>query len=283
MSVRPGAEPFVAEGGDVGVLVCHGFTGNPGSMRPWAEHLAAAGHTVELPRLPGHGTTVQDMRRTRWPDWLAEVDAAFQRLRSRSRTVVVAGLSMGGALALRMAELHPDDVAGLVLVNPAVTLDDPRLAALPVIRWVLPYGAAVGNDIRKPGVTEGAYEKVPTQALYSFLAGCREVVEGLPGVHQPVLLIRSRVDHVVPAASSALILDRIASTDRTEIVLEDSYHVATLDNDAPLIFERSAEFIDRVTAAEVSPAGGGGVPADVDARSERTVEQGAAFTTRDRS
>ena len=249
MSVRPGAETFVAEGGDVGVLVCHGFTGNPGSMRPWAEHLAAAGYAVELPRLPGHGTTVQDMRRTRWPDWVAEVDAALARLRSRTRAVVAVGLSMGGALALRMAELHPADVAGLVLVNPAVKLEDPKLRALPVIRWVLPYVPPVGNDIKKPGVTEGAYDKVPTQPLHSFLTGCHEVVADLPSVRQPVLLIRSREDHVVPASSSALILDRIGSADRTEIVLENSYHVATLDNDAPLIFERSAEFVEKVTVA----------------------------------
>lgn len=248
MSVRPGAEPFSAVGGDVGVLVCHGFTGNPGSMRPWAEHLAAAGHCVELPRLPGHGTTVQEMRRTRWPDWVAEIDAAFGRLRARTGTVVVVGLSMGGALALRMAQLHPDDVAGLVLVNPAVRLDEPKYTVLPVARFLLPYVPPVGNDIKKPGVSEGAYDRVPTQPLHSFRTGCREVVDELPAVRAPVLLIRSRVDHVVPASNSALILERIGSPDRAEIVLENSYHVATLDYDAELIFDRSVDFIDRVAA-----------------------------------
>ena len=249
MTVRPGAEPFSSEGDDVGVLICHGFTGNPSSMRPWAEHVAAAGHTVSLPRLPGHGTTPADMRRTRWADWVGEVDAAFTDLRARTRTVVVAGLSMGGALALTMAERHGDDVAGLVLVNPAVTVEDPRLVALPLIRWFVPYLPGVGNDVKKPGVTEDAYPKIPSHALASMLAGYQEVVADLPKVHQPILLIRSREDHVVPASSSALILQRVSSTETTEVVLENSYHVATIDSDAPAIFDQAETFIAQVAGA----------------------------------
>lgn len=249
MTVRPGAEPFFSEGDDVGVLICHGFTGNPSSMRPWAEHVAASGHTVSLPRLPGHGTTVADMRRTRWADWVAEIDQAFTELRSRTRTVVVGGLSMGGALALTMAERYGDDVAGLVLVNAAVKVEDPRLIALPLIRWFVPYVPGVGNDVKKPGVTEDAYAKVPSHALASMLAGYKDVVADLPKVQQPLLLIRSREDHVVPASSSALILQRVSSPETTEVVLEDSYHVATIDNEAQTIFEQADAFIAQVAGA----------------------------------
>ncbi|MFI7589456.1 alpha/beta hydrolase [Spongisporangium articulatum] len=247
MTVRPGAEPFHSDGDDVGVLVLHGFTGNPTSMRPWAEAIAATGRTVALPRLPGHGTTVQDMRSTRWEDWVAEADSAFHTLRAKVSTVVVCGLSMGGALALTLAERYPAEVAGLVLVNPAVRIDDPRLVALPVVKWLTPYLPPVGNDIKKPGVTEDAYGKIPSHALASSLAGYKGVVADLPKVTAPLLLIRSRVDHVVPASSSALILSKVSSPDPVEIVLEDSYHVATLDNDAPTIFEKSIEFIEQVT------------------------------------
>ena len=104
MPLLPGAKPFFADGGPVGVLVVHGFTGSPQSMRPWAEHLAAAGHTVSLPRLPGHGTRWEDLQLTRWPDWYGEVDNAFRALRSRCDQVFVMGLSMGGTLSLRLAE-----------------------------------------------------------------------------------------------------------------------------------------------------------------------------------
>jgi carboxylesterase len=255
--VRPGAEPYAHDGDDIGVLLCHGFTGNPSSLRPWAESIAAAGHTVRLPRLPGHGTTWQEMGRTRWADWYGELEAAFTELRARTRVLVVGGLSMGGGLALQLAQQHPaDDGAGvdaLVLVNPAVRVDDPRLKALPVVRWLAPSLPPVGNDIKKPGAIEDAYSRIPPHALHSMLAGYRGVVAELPAVKQPVLLFRSPQDHVVPASSSAQILDRISSTDAEEVLLEDSFHVATLDNDAPMIFNRTISFLDRIAG----PGGGG--------------------------
>src|SRR6478736_8037433 len=133
VAILPGAEPFSHDGSDVGVLLVHGFTSTPQSLRPWAEHLAEAGFSVRLPRLPGHGTTWQEMNRTQWADWQAETERAFGELVDRCDRFFVAGLSMGGALAVRIAERHAANVAGLVLVNPCVTLGDPRLAALPVI------------------------------------------------------------------------------------------------------------------------------------------------------
>ena len=251
MSVRPGAEPFSHDGDDVGVLLCHGFTGNPSSLRPWAEELAAAGHTVRLPRLPGHGTTWQEMGRTRWQDWFGEVDKAFRELRARSRVVVVGGLSMGGALALRLAEVHgggENGVNGLVLVNPAVKLEDRRLAAVPVARWVVPSFPPVGNDIKKPGSVEDAYDKIPSHALHSMLGFYKVVAADLGRVDQPILLLRSPEDHVVPPSSSAFVLSQVASADVTEILTEDSYHVVTLDNDAPTVFRESLAFVERVAS-----------------------------------
>jgi carboxylesterase len=251
VSVRPGAEPFAHDGDDVGVLLCHGFTGNPSSLRPWAEELAAAGHTVRLPRLPGHGTTWQEMGRTRWQDWFGEVDKAFRELRARSRVVVAGGLSMGGALALRLAQVHgggETGVNGLVLVNPAVKLEDRRLAAVPVARWVVPSFPPVGNDIKKPGAVEDAYDKIPPHALHSMLGFYRLVAADLGKVDQPLLLLRSPEDHVVPPSSSAFVLANVSSSDVTEKLCADSYHVATLDNDAPMIFSESLAFVERLAS-----------------------------------
>ena len=183
VAVLPGAEPLHHDGGSVGVLLCHGFTGCPQSLRPWAEYLIAAGLSVSLPLLPGHGTTWQDMNRSRWPEWYATVDVALSQLRGRCETVVVAGLSMGGALALRLAEQRGADVAGLVLVNPAVKIEDPRLRVLPLLRFLLPSLPAIGGDIKKPGVTELAYERTPLQALHSMVAMYAAVAEDLPSVN----------------------------------------------------------------------------------------------------
>ena len=247
MAVLPGAEPFTSDGGAVGVVLCHGFTGTPQSLRPWAEALAAAGHTVRLPLLPGHGTTWQDMNRSTWRQWYGAVDEAFREVSQRCETVVVAGLSMGGALALRLAEEHGDAVSGLVLVNPCVRLEDPRLRALPVLRRVTSSVAPIASDIRKAGSVELAYARTPLHALHESLALYRHVVADLHRVDQPLLLFRSVVDHVVPASSSALVLASVSSGDAVEVLCENSYHVATLDHDAELIVAGSLDFISRLS------------------------------------
>ena len=247
MAILTGAEPFNHDGSDVGVLLCHGFTSTPQSLRPWGEYLAERGQTVRIPLLPGHGTTWQEMNRTRWQDWYSCVDTAFRELHERCERVFVGGLSMGGALALQLAQEHGPRISGLVLVNPAVKFDDPRTRVVPILKHLVGSLEAIGNDVKKEGVTELAYTRTPLKAGHSQLIAWQTVIRDLPEVTQPVLLLRSTQDHVVPASSSALILSRISSRDRTEILLEDSYHVATLDNDAPRIFDESAKFIERIS------------------------------------
>ena len=251
MSVRPGAEPYSHDGtgdhGRTGVVLAHGFTGSPASMRPWAEFLADTGYTVRVPRLPGHGTTWQEMNRTRWHDWYAAVDSAFRELHEQCDQVFVGGLSMGGALATRLAQEHGPRVKGLMLVNPAYKVEDVRLRALPLLQAVLPSLPGIGNDIKKPGEDEICYDRVPLKALYSQTQLWATVVRDLPEVTQPLLLWHSVDDHVVPASSSELLLSRVSSIDVTESVLHDSYHVATLDHDAPRIFEESVRFIERLS------------------------------------
>jgi carboxylesterase len=216
-------------------------------MRPWGEYLAERGYTVHVPLLPGHGTTWQEMNNTRWQDWYSCVDTAFRELHQTCERVVVGGLSMGGALALQLAQEHGPRISGLVLVNPAVKFEDPRTHLLPVLKHVLGSLEAIGNDVKKDGVTELAYTRTPLKAAHSQLVAWQSVVRDLPEITQPVLLLRSTQDHVVPASSSALILSRISSRDVAEILLEDSYHVATIDNDAPRVFDESAKFIERIT------------------------------------
>lgn len=255
MPVMPGAEPFVFDGPTgsdaIGFVLCHGFTGTPQSLRPWGEHVAAEGCTVRCPRLPGHGTDWREMNRTTWHDWYGAVDAALAEVRERCGTVIVAGLSMGGALALRLAQRHGSDVDGLVLVNPSVTTLRREMALLPVLSKVVPSFPPVGNDIQKPGVTELAYDRTPLRAANSLRDLWRTVRGDLPRITQPVLLYRSAVDHVVESESSRLVLSSIRSADATEVVLHDSFHVATLDNDAPTIFAGSVEFARRLHAGRV--------------------------------
>jgi carboxylesterase len=231
------------DGGPNGVLISHGFTGSPKSVRPWGQALADAGYSVRVPRLPGHGTTWQELAQTRWQDWYAEVDRALTELRQRCDRVAVAGLSMGGCLALRLAQQRPDDVDALALVNPSIRSTNRRLLALPLLRHVMTSGPAIGDDLVKPGISEGAYERTPLQPLHSLTRLWREVGEDLPKVVAPLLVLRSRIDHVVDPSSAARILSAVSSPVRREILLENSYHVATLDNDAPRIIEESLQFL----------------------------------------
>lgn len=235
-------------------MLCHGFTGSPNSMRPWARYLADRGYSVRLPRLPGHGTRWQDANLTRWPDWYGEVERAFDELAGRCRTVFVCGLSMGGTLALRLAETRGDAVAGMVLVNPSVTSE--RFAAkylLPLLGRVLPAWTSIGNDIKQPGVDEVAYGKVPLKAALSLRELWTVTRADLPRIGQPLLLFRSRVDHVVEPVNASIVRAEVASTDVTERVLENSYHVATLDNDAPEIFLGSVEWMRGHSPARSDP------------------------------
>jgi carboxylesterase len=248
LPVQAHAHPFAANGGPVGVLLSHGFTGSPASMRPWAEFLASHDYTVRVPRLPGHGTTWQELNRSRWQDWYAEAESALDQLVSRCEKVVVAGLSMGGCLALRLAEQRCRDVSGVILVNPAVASANRQLHAVPVLKWLVASRPGIGDDIKKPGVEEYCYPRLPLKALHAMMRMWKVTREDLPKVTQPLLMFRSAEDHVVEPLSGRIIAQRVSSRDLRERVLEDSYHVATLDHDAPAIFEESLDFVRRVTA-----------------------------------
>jgi carboxylesterase len=240
------ARPELTGGVSVGVLLIHGFTGSPASMREWGEHLGGLGYGVAVPRLPGHGTTWQELNTLRFADWYGEVERVFDGLCLDHDAVVVGGLSMGGTLALRLAADHPDQVAGAVLVNPAVTTKRLDVKALPVLKHLVKSFPAIGGDINKPDVDEPAYDRTPLKAIHSLIQAWRPLVQDLPKVTSPLLYLRSHADKIVDDSSEPVILERVSSTDVTMVRLERSFHVATLDHDAPLIHETSAAFVARV-------------------------------------
>jgi len=246
----PGAEPLSHTGeGDVGALVLHGFTGNPGSMRGLAEACVAAGFHVEMPQLAGHGTVMEDMVPTRWADWTADVEAAYRRLAARASRIVVLGLSMGGSLTLWAGTQHPE-VRGLVCVNPA-TLPQPA-EVLDMLKGMVESGQEVmdgiGSDIADPDTHETAYPGTPLAALHSFqVDGLVPLSQQYGSLTMPLLLFTSVQDHVVdPGNSDALAAAYGGPVER--VMLERSYHVATQDYDKDIIFGRSVEFVRKVTS-----------------------------------
>jgi carboxylesterase len=253
MPLMPGAEPLAIDGGPIGALVLHGFTGTPQSVRDWGLAFADAGLSVSVPRLPGHGTRWQDMARTRWTDWYAEAERAFDELRRCCAEVFVCGLSMGGTLTLRLAEQRAGEVAGAIVVNASLATERRDAKVLPLLRHIIPALPGVANDIKKPGVTELAYSKMPLQAAYSLSQLWALTRAELSAITCPVLSFRSETDHVVEAISGSLLSAGVTGSAVTERVLHESYHVATLDNDAPAIFEESIAFVRTHSGAPVGP------------------------------
>jgi carboxylesterase len=217
-------------------------------MRGVAEAAAAAGHHVELPRLPGHGTDVRDMIPTRWRHWTGEVERAFNSLSARVDRVVVVGLSMGGSLTLWTALEHPD-VAGIVCINPAAQPQAEEMVSM--IRSMLEQGTetidGIGSDIADPNVKESSYAQTPLAPLVSMVEeGIKPMLANYGSCKVPMLLITSKNDHVVdPVQSDQLAQQWGGQVDR--ILLDRSFHVATQDFDKDLINEAIITFIASVS------------------------------------
>lgn len=247
----PGCEPLShAAGARVGVLVVHGFTGSPASMRGVADALVAAGFDVELPRLPGHGTTVEDMLTTTWHDWSAEVDRAWRLLADRVERVAVVGQSMGATLALWAALTHPD-TAGLVCINPATRLRDADTMAMidELIEDGPPVVPGEGSDIADPDATDIAYPGTPLAPLRSLLVdGIAPITERFGELTMPLRLYTSRQDHVVEPADSEYLAARYGGPVE-HVWLERSYHVATQDYDRQLVIDGTVAFVRELAAS----------------------------------
>ncbi|MFP5372571.1 MAG: alpha/beta hydrolase, partial [Actinomycetes bacterium] len=226
-------------------------------MRPWGEHLAAQGFAVRCPLLPGHGTRWEDCNLSTSDQWTAAVEVAFDELAASCDRVFVAGLSMGGTLATRLAEVRSDDVAGLVLVNPSLLTQRLDAKLLPLLSRITPSWAPIASDIKKPGVAELAYPKLPTRAVMQLRGLWAATRADLGRVTVPVLVFTSLVDHVVEPVNGDILLAGVSSSDTTHVRLGNSYHVATLDNDAPAIFARSIQWIREHVRADRAAAGDG--------------------------
>lgn len=248
--VLPGAEAWSSPGGGPhGALVLHGFTGNPVSVRPLADALAQAGFAVEMPRLPGHGTHVEDMIPTTLADWRAEAERALGMLRNRLSSdgkVVVAGLSMGGVLTVSLGIAH-DDLAGLVCINTPIELP-PEMA--PGIDAMIEAGMetmdSIGGDIADPSADEASYDATPLRALRSLLSAETEIRPRLPEIRTPMLIVTSRQDHVVPPSNSDILAEAVSGPVE-RLWLENSYHVAPIDLDRQLVADTVVDFARRVT------------------------------------
>ncbi len=234
--------------GKIGIVLVHGFTGSPASMRPWAHFLQERGYTVRVPRLPGHGTHWEDLNHVKWQEWPARAIKDVEELRKICTKVFVFGLSMGGCTTLNVTQTVPVD--GIVLVNPMIHIPGVQVQFAPLIALFKKGLASVGDDIKKSGVTEWGYDVLPTRGVLQLNKMLKVTRANLAKVTVPTLLFHSVDDHVLPISNSNIIMSEIASKEKQRIEITNSYHVATMDNDAELIFHNSLAHIERVVSGE---------------------------------
>jgi len=237
----------------IGVLLVHGFTGAPPSMRPWGEFLHSKGYTVRVPLLPGHGTKPEDLNKVKWQEWPAKVQSELDELFKSCDQVFIAGLSMGGGTTLYVAAENNERISGLILVNPMINRSSSVLSLLPLwakylLTFTVKLRESVGNDIKRPGITEHGYDATASTGAYEVFKMLKVTRTKLGKVTIPLQLFHSIHDHTLPVCNTEIIMNEIGSSDKTRIELVNSYHVATLDYDQELIFQNSLTFIEGLTS-----------------------------------
>ena len=234
----------------VAILMIHGFTGSVASISPWVKTMAAFGFNVCAPLLPGHGTTWKNLNQTRWQDWFNSVEEEFKTLKVSHQKVFIAGFSMGGALALRLAQIYGNEVSGLILINPSI--EDKRLIQklVPLIKYFVPRtrrsARKNGTDVAAPNPPKHSYGVIPLKALASLQKLWKLVGQNLYLINQPLLLGISPQDHVVNPDSVQTLLGHINSVKVTQIEFPNSYHNVALDYDLEKLCTASRDFINEI-------------------------------------
>ncbi|MCA9773661.1 MAG: alpha/beta fold hydrolase [Myxococcales bacterium] len=255
MNYLKGAEPFEFQGGAEGVLLLHGFTGSTNEVRYLGERLHQdGGYTVHGPCLPGHGTRPEDLATVHWRDWYDAASAALDRLLARCEAVSVAGLSMGGITAARLAALRGGDVRTLIAMAPAFYVRGVpigwarRLLELPLVtRLWMSYGKAAGPDIHDPETkrTHVCYDGAPSVALRELFEYIEVVRDEVDRIEVPTLILHGARDHAVPPKASYFLADRIRSRDVTVKFFAHSFHVLPIDVDRDDVAREARAFLDR--------------------------------------
>ena len=234
----------------VGIILVHGFTGSPISMRPWADYLHQHGYSVSVPLLPGHGTKPGDLNLVKWQQWPAKVEEELAWMQSQGMKVFIFGLSMGGGTTLNVAMKKNPAIAGIILVNPMAHVKFvPHQLAWLISRFQK-MRDSVGDDIKQPGVTEHGYDSLPAVGVYELLKMLSYNRKRLHDVTVPLMLFHSKDDHTLPVSNTEIIMKGVGSIPKQRIELVNSYHVATLDYDKEIIFENSLIFLQSHTASE---------------------------------
>ena len=255
-------------GGRTGFLLIHGLGGTPIELKYVAKGLARQGFTVHCCQLAGHCGDEADLLATGWPDWYQSVSIALDRIRKDCDTVIVGGLSMGAVLALHAAAQRPNDVHGLALYAPTLWYDG---WSTPWYRFIIdicmmsrtgqfllsrlyrfvekePYGikdpyirAVVIASLKSGDSTQAGIMVTPGEAVRQLCLLVNEVRPELPSIKVPAFLVQAREDDLSSLKNSEYLQRHLGGL-VDALILDDSYHIVTVDRQRDLVIAGSVAF-----------------------------------------
>ena len=237
-------EPFSMPGGPITVVLLHGYTGAPAELFLLAEALHAQGFGVEAPLLVGHGTCLEDLMPVQPRQWLEQVDGVVDRLLDQGQRVVVAGLSLGSILAIQAGMRRPR-VEAVIAYSPPIVSGDPRALIAPLLSLLLPSVPRPADDFVDPATAERVwkYPRWPSRCSVRVLDLIAATRRQLGNLHQPLLVMASRLDNVITRRGVELLQQR-ASCERVEVHwLEGSGHVITADAEWKTVADQTLIFL----------------------------------------
>ncbi|MFC1656096.1 alpha/beta hydrolase [Patescibacteria group bacterium] len=244
----PLAKPFELKGSNKGVLLIHGFTGSPPVLRFLGKHLnKKGGYTVKAPLLSGHGTSLENMEKASWKDWIADIESAHEELTKQCSEVYVVGYSMGGLLAMILAsKVNPDKLA---LIAPALITTDKKAMFAPIGKYFIKYKNKISVKEMFPEEAPKydlkynvGYDKYPLKSICDLLKIEKLAKKSLPKIQCPTLIIQSPKDDLVDPKSGNLIYNKIQSKQKELFWLKESIHICTIGPEKDKIHEKISEF-----------------------------------------
>lgn len=244
MEIQEIAQSYRLEGNNgKAALLIHGYTGTPGELRPLGDYLNVLGYTVLGVRLPGHGTSVEDLEQTTADDWYREAAKGAESLLKEFQEVFVAGLSMGGVMAIKIAASFP--VKAAAIMSAPIFLPDKRIIFYPILKYFirsLPKSKKHYGHMMKYNVSYDTMPTKPLGSLFATIDKCKQLY--LKNIKCPTIVFQSKVEHTVVPKSAQYIFDHLGTDmDKKKLVwLERSGHIISLDVEREVVFKEIADF-----------------------------------------
>ncbi len=236
--------PFYWEGGPVGIILIHGFTATVREVRLLADRLKEEGFTIGGPLLPGHYTQPTDLNKVHWQDWIAAGEAMYQKMATQCQSVIVGGESTGALVALYLASRHPE-ITGILTYAPALRINL-KLFELFLLRLLAPFVPYVSKGSLDSSSQWQGYPVNPLKGTLQLLKLQHEIIERLPGIRQPILIVQGRLDTTVHPSVPDTIESQIGSAVKEKYWMDHSAHCVLLDQEIDEVTQLTLRFIRHI-------------------------------------